>query len=240
MKRFYKNAVVAPVAAGFTVMLDGKPLRTPAKAPLIMPTRALADAIAEEWQRQHDTVVTALLPLTGLTSAAIDLVAAHRAETVAQVANFAGTDLVCYRAEHPAELVARQHEAWQPLIDWLTRRYDAPLLVTSGVTPVAQPEPSLRALRRAVDAYDDLRLAALNLATAACGSLVVALALIEARIDADTAFEVSQLDESFEIERWGEESEQTKRRTLLKNDIALAARFVALLRPPFITAASHQ
>lgn len=232
MKRFYKNAAAAPVAGGFTVALDGKPVRTPAKTPLIVPSRTLADAIAEEWQRQGDAVVTALLPLTGLTGAAIDLVAARRPEIVAQIANFAGTDLVCYRAEHPPALVARQHEAWQPLIDWTTQRYDAPLMVTSGVTPVAQPEPSLRVLRHAVDAYDEFTLAALHLATAACGSLVVALALVESRIDADTAFEVSQLDESFEIEHWGEDSEQTKRRALLKDDIALAARFVALLRSP--------
>lgn len=240
MKRFYKNAAVAPVAGGFTVALDGKPVRTPAKAPLIVPSRALADAIAEEWQRQGDTIVTALLPLTRLTSTAIDLVAGRRPEIVAEVANFAGTDLVCYRAEHPPALVARQHEAWQPLIDWTTRRFDAPLTVTTGVTPVAQPEPSLRALRRAVYAYDELTLAALHLATAACGSLVVALALVEARIDVETAFAVSQLDETFEIEHWGEDFEQTNRRALLKDDIALAARVVALLRRPVIAPPSRQ
>lgn len=230
MKRFYRQASVAAVAGGFGIELDGRPVRTPAKAPLVVASRALAEAIAEEWQQQGDEVVTASLGLTSLANAALDVVARRRPEIVREIVNYAGTDLVCYRADHPPALAARQHEAWQPLLDWATSRYDAPLTVTMGVTPVAQPEPSLQALARAVDAYDTMALTALQLATSACGSLIVALALVEGRIDADAAFEVSQLDETFEIEQWGEDPEQTKRRAALKDDIALAARFVALAR----------
>ena len=124
----------------------------------------------------------------------------------------------------------RQHAAWQPLIDWATLRFDAPLNVTASILPVAQSPATLKAFEAAVAAYDSHRLAALHMATAACGSLVVALALVEGRIDAETAFASAELDETYEIERWGEDAEQAKRRSGLRGDIALAARFVDLLR----------
>jgi chaperone required for assembly of F1-ATPase len=230
MKRFYRQAAVADTADGFGIELDGKPLRTPAKTPLVVPSRALAEAIAEEWQRQGDAVIAAELPLTSLANAAIDVVAKRRADIAEDIAKYAGTDLLCYRADHPPSLVARQQAAWQPLLDWATSRYDAPLTVIVGVLPVAQPEPSLQALRHAVDGCDAWRLTALQLATSACGSLIVALALVEGRIDAEAAFAVSQLDETFEIEHWGEDAEQTERRDALKEDIALAERFAELSR----------
>ena len=229
MKRFYKNAGVIETPQGFGVTLDGKPVRTPAKRPLAVPTRALAEAIAAEWQAQGDAVDPKRLPLTRLASIALDLVAPRREAVVAEVVKYAGTDLVCYRAEEPAELRARQHAVWQPVIDWAAERFEAPLDVTSGVLPVPQPAATLAAFASAVEAYDTHRLAALHLATAALGSLVLALALIEGRLDAESAFAAAQLDESFQIERWGEDPEQTKRRTAIKEDVALAHRFVALL-----------
>ncbi len=232
MKRFYRTAAVVEAEGGFSVSLDGKPVRTPAKQPLLVPTRALANAIAEEWQAQGDTVNPRSLPLTRLVSIALDLVAPRRGEVVAELTKYAGTDLVCYRAETPPELAARQHATWQPLIDWAALRFDAPLAVTAGVLPVTQPADTLKAFERAVAACDTPRLAALHLATAACGSLVVAMALVEGRIDAEAAFDAAELDASFEIERWGEDTEQTHRRTALKADIALARRFVDLLAPP--------
>jgi chaperone required for assembly of F1-ATPase len=232
MKRFYREVSVVPADSGFGfgVSLDGKPLRTPAKAPLAVPSRALAEAIAAEWRGQDTEIKLDELPLTRLASTAIDLVTARRRAVVAEVARYAGTDLLCYRAGHPPELARRQHETWQPLIDWAGLRYDAPLEVTVGVVPVTQPPASLGALAAAVERYPALDLAALHLAAASCGSLVVALALLEGRLDVEGAFAASQLDESFEIERWGEDAEQMRRRTALKDEIALAARFVALLR----------
>ena len=131
---------------------------------------------------------------------------------------------------HPPELARRQHAAWQPLIDWATLRYDAPLEVTAGVVPIAQSAASLRAFAAAVASYPPLELAALHLATGACGSLVVALALVEGRLDVESAFAAAQLDESFEIEQWGEDAEQAQRRAALKADMALAHRFIRLLR----------
>jgi len=165
-----------------------------------------------------------------LASTAIDLVAKRHGEVVAEISNFAETDLVCYRAEHPAELVARQHAIWQPLADWATLRHDAPLAVTAGIVPVTQKPTTLHALAVAVAAYEPMALTALHAATTASGSLVIALALMEGRLDAEGAFAASQLDESFQIERWGEDYEAADRRAALKADIATAARFVALLR----------
>ena len=230
MKRFYREVAVTSEAGGFGVSLDGKPLRTPAKAPLLLPSRALAAAVAAEWRDQGEEVQLNALALTRLASTAIDLVTTRRAEVAAEVARYAGTDLVCYRAGHPAELAQRQQEAWQPLIDWATLRYDAPLEITIGIVPVAQSPATLRAYAAAVGSYPPLELAALHLATAACGSLVVALALIEGRLDVEEAFAAAQLDESFEIEQWGEDAEQMQRRAALKDDMALAERFIRLLR----------
>ena len=147
-----------------------------------------------------------------------------------QVADYAGTDLVCYRAARPPALAARQQAVWQPLIDWANERYEAPLAVTTGVIPARQPAASLIAFAGAVAAHDDFALTALYSATAACGSLVIALALLGGHLDAAAAFAAAQLDESFQIEAWGEDAEQAERRAALAADIAAAAQFMALLR----------
>jgi chaperone required for assembly of F1-ATPase len=230
MKRFYEDVAVVAEEDGFSLRLDGKPLRTPAKAPLVLPSRVLAEAIAAEWRGQGVTVELTDLPLTRLASTGIDLVARRRGEIAAEVARYAGTDLVCYRAEHPPELARRQHATWQPLVDWAMLRYDAQLEVTAGIVPVTQSPATLRAFALAVESYGNLELAALHLATSTAGSLVVALALLEGRFDVESAFAAAQLDESFEIEQWGEDAEQTERRAALKDDLALARQFIDLLR----------
>lgn len=229
MKRFYKSATAGETAGGYTVLLDGKPIRTPAKAPLVVRSRALAEAIAAEWQAQGDEIKPATLPLTRIADTAIDLVAQRREQIIEEVAKYAGTDLVCYRAEAPTELAVRQHRAWQKYLDWASERY-APLAVTAGIAPVTQAPEALAAYRRAIAAHDDMMLATLHLATAALGSLVLALALIEDHIDAEEAFAAAELDQTFQIERWGEDVEAMARRAAIRNDIALAARFAALHR----------
>ena len=230
MKRFYKAAAAIQGERGHGVSLDSKPLRTPAKAALVVPSAPLAAAIAEEWAGQGDDITITAMPLTRLASAAIDLVAARREAIVAETAAYAGTDLICYRATHPPELVKRQQMSWQPLLNWLAEQYDAPLHVTMGITPLAQPPASLTALRNAVAAHDDMHLTALRLATATSGSLAIGLALVAGRIDADDAFAAAELDESYQIEKWGEDPEQTKRRASLRDDLKLAERFAGLLR----------
>ncbi|MGH6983094.1 MAG: ATP12 family chaperone protein [Stellaceae bacterium] len=229
MKRFFKTAAVGETAGGYTVLLDGKPMRTPAKAPLAVRSKKLAEAIAAEWQAQGETIKPSALTLTRLTGTAIDLVAQRREIVVGEIAKYAATDLVCYRADTPSELATRQHRAWQPHLDWAGTRY-APLRVTSGIAPVTQAPESVAAYRDAVAAYDDMMLTALHLATTTLGSLVLALALIEGRIAADEAFAAAELDQSFQIERWGEDAEAMAHRATVRDDIGIAARFAALHR----------
>ena len=230
MKRIYDRAEAVPASGGYGVALDGRLLKTPRRRDLIVPSRALATAIAAEWEAQQGEIRREEMRLTRLASTTLDRDAADREAIVRQLSGYAGTDLVCYRATHPPALVARQQIVWQPLRDWAAERYAAPLTVTSGVIPSTQPAASLAAFAAAVAAYGDFRLTALHAATTACGSLVIALALLEGQLDAGAAFAASQLDESFQIESWGEDREQAERRTALADDIAAAARFVALLR----------
>jgi chaperone required for assembly of F1-ATPase len=230
VKRIYKSVATRALDGGWGVALDGRPLRTPAKRELLVPSEPLATAIAAEWDAQDPDIRPETMPLTRLAATAIDHTAEKRTGVAADVANYAGTDLVCYRAEHPPALAARQEAVWQPLLDWAAGRYDAGLAVTAGIVPTAQSPASLKAYALAVAAFDDFRLTALQAATAACGSLVIALALFEGRLDAEAAFAASQLDETFQIEAWGEDAEATKRRAVLAADIAAAARFLELLR----------
>jgi chaperone required for assembly of F1-ATPase len=230
MKRFYKRAEPLEGESGHGVALDRRPVKTPGKRELIVPKRVLAAAIAEEWNAQEGEIRPATMPLTRLATTAIDRVTTQREAIIEETANYAGTDLVCYRAAHPPALAARQQAVWQPLIDWATLRYDAPLVITTGVIPKSQSVASLRALAAAVAEQDNFALTALHVATAASGSLVIGLALIEGQLDAQEAFATSQLDESFQIEAWGEDSEQAERRRALAADIAAAARFMLLLR----------
>jgi chaperone required for assembly of F1-ATPase len=230
MKRFYKLAGVVPVADGHGVTLDGRLVKTPGKRDLVVPNAALAAAVAAEWEAQQGEIRRETMPLTRLAGVTIDRSAVERDAVVRQVAHYARTDLVCYRATHPPALAARQQMVWQPLIDWAGERYDAPLVVTNGVIPATQPAASLAAFAAAVAGHDNFALTALHTATTACGSLVIALALLEARVNAGEAFAASQLDESFQIESWGEDGEQAERRAALAAEIAAAAQFISLLR----------
>jgi chaperone required for assembly of F1-ATPase len=229
MKRVYKIVAVREAAGGWGVALDGRPLRTPAKQELAVPSEALAAAIAAEWDAQDPDIRPHTMPLTRLAATAIDRTAAKRAEIVAEVANYAAADLVCYRAEHPPALAARQEAVWQKLIDWAAGRYDAGLAVTAGIVPQPQSPASLNAFAAVVGSQDDFRLTALQAATASCSSLVIALALLEGRLDAEAAFAASQLEETFQIEAWGEDAEAARRRQAIAADIEATARFLELL-----------
>ena len=230
MNRLYQRAAAMPAAGGHGIALDGRLIKTPGQRNMVVPNSALAAAVAEEWDAQQGEIRRETMPLTRLAGVTIDRSAAQREAIVRQVAHYAGTDLVCYRASRPPELAARQQAVWQPLIDWAAERYDAPLMVTNGVIPASQPAASLAAFAAAVAAHDDYALTALHAATATCGSLVIALALLEGRLDAGEALAASQLDESFQSEAWGEDAEQARRRAALAADIEAAVRFIALLR----------
>jgi len=228
-KRAYRRVAVVPLEGGFGITLDGKPVVTPAKARIVLPSRPLALAVAAEWEAQGPEIDPLAMPLTRLAGSAIDLVGPGRVEVIARTAAYAATDLLCYRADGPPELAARQQAAWQPVLDWAAGRYGASLDVTSGVIAIEQPAASLEALRRALAACDDMRLTAVAAATAACGSLLLGLALAEGRIDAESAAALSQLDEAYQSELWGADEEAARRRQALRADIAAAARFLAFL-----------
>jgi len=228
-RRFYKEATAQPDGNVWRIALDGKVVKTPAKNPLSLPTRALAEAIAAEWSAQGAKVKPDTMPLMQLASTAIDRVAPDRDRVIRETADYAATDLVCYRAEGPEELVQRQAAQWDPLLDWLRERYDVSLKTAVGVMAIRQPDQALAALTRAVSAQDDLRLTALGVMTGAAGSLVLALALLEGRISPETAADAAQLDELYQAERWGLDPEAVKRRANQKADLIAARRFLDLL-----------
>ncbi|GGF29495.1 ATPase [Aliidongia dinghuensis] len=230
MKRFYKQVAAAPVDGGFGVELDGKALRTPAKAPLLLPTAPLAAAVADEWAAQDETVKPDTMRLMQLASTAIDRVARHRLAVVDEAAGYAASDLLCYRAEAPDSLIAREAALWQPLLDWAMVRFDAPLAVTRGIVHVDQPEASLKALKAILLDLDVLTLTAVADLTAATGSLVIALAVWDGHLDAAGAAEATLIDETVQNERWGEDAEAKARRDRLVADIHAAARFLQLLK----------
>lgn len=229
MNRFYDNVATAAQAGGYAVRLDDKPLRTPARRDLVLPTPALADLVADEWRGQGTTIAPASMPVTKLAATSTDLMPARREDAIAEVHGFAATDLLCYRADGPASLVERQDRVWQPWLDWAQRELDAGLLATRGVAPVAQPEPALRALRRHLDATGDWRLTGLHAATTLTGSLILGFAMTRGALDAAGAFAAALLDELFEIERWGEEETQQQRHATLRRDLAAAERFLRSL-----------
>jgi len=229
MKRLYEKAETADIAEGFTVTLDGKPIKTPGRWPLVLPTRALADAIADEWRSQGGAVRPETMPLMQLAATVPDHIALQRDTVMALTLRFAETDAVCYRAEGPPSLVRRQSAVWDPLLDWLSQGHGAGLVVTSGIVPISQPRDALDRLAETMVAMDDWRLCAFQAAAASSGSFVIALALIQGRIGPDEAFAASELDASFEIERWGEDAESTARRARVASDLTAARRFHDLL-----------
>lgn len=206
-RRFWKAASVRADDAGFRVMLDERPLMTPGRLPLILPTAALAQAVAGEWDAQAEVIDPHAMPLTRAANSAIEKVAPQFSGVAAMLAEYGSTDLLCYRAEDPAELGRRQAEAWDPLVDWAATELRAPLRITHGVIPVDQDASSLSRFRRHLGGLDAFGLTALHDLVTLPGSLVLGLAVIRGRIDADTAFRLSRIDEAFQIERWGSDAE---------------------------------
>lgn len=230
MKRFYKTASVAAAEDGYQVLLDDRPVRTPAKAPLLLPREELAAEIATEWNAQDEKIVPATMPFMSLASTGIDRVTPQRDAVIDQIVAYGGSDLVCYRAQDPDDLVVRQVKSWQPLLDWCRERFGAELAVTAGIMPLAQSEQALAALRRGIAAYNDLVLSGLYQLTTGFGSLVIALAVLEGRIEAEKGIEFALLDELFQAERWGEDWEALERRKAMAADMTNAARFISFCR----------
>ena len=226
MKRFWTDSSVIEGEAGFGVTLDGRPLKTPARVPLIVPTRALADAIAAEWAVVGERVDPRAMPFTGLANAAID-----RADDQleAGITRYAQSDHLCYRAADPAPLVARQSAAWDPLLGWARRRYDVDFATCSGIVHVAQPSETVRKLSHAVTSLDRFRLAALSPLVTIGGSLVAGLAVLEKAFAAEAAWDAVSLEERWQLEQWGKDAEAEAALDAKRNDFLAAARFLDLL-----------
>ncbi len=235
-RRFYKEVGVGEADGAFGPRLDGRPVRTPAKRALSVPTRALADALAAEWRDQGDVIEPDTMPLTRLANSAIDGVASHREASLAEVAKFAETDLVCYRAGEPDGLVAAQAAAWDPVLAFAREKFDARFVLAQGVMYVAQPEPALAAVRAALAATTlgpggALRLAALSVMTTLTGSVLIALAVAFDAMGVAEAWAAANVDEDHQARAWGADAEATERRERRWRDMAAAARLHALAGP---------
>jgi chaperone required for assembly of F1-ATPase len=230
MKRFYKDAAVVPADCGWSIALDGRPVRTPARALLSLPTQRLAEAVADEWRGQGEDVNPASMPMTGLANAAIDHVAPNPADFADGVARYAQSDLLCYRADGPEALVARQAAAWDPLLDWARTRYDVAFAVTQGIIPVPQPDETLARLGAAVAALDPFTLTGLSTLVTLSGSLVCGLAVVEGSHDLDAVWQAAEIDEAWQVEQWGEDAEAAARSARRRADFAVAGAFCAMSR----------
>ncbi len=230
MKRFWTSAEAVEHAEGWRVALDGRPLRTPAGQPLTVPTGSLAAAIASEWAGVTGTVDPARLRLTGIANAAIDQVAPDPAGFAATLAPYADTDLLCYRAEAPAELAAAQAAEWDPPLDAFADRHGVDFVRVAGVMHAAQPTLTRDVLVRRLTAHDPFALAALNIAITTTGSLVLALLVADHRWDADAAWSAATLDERWQRERWGTDQDALDRSAAVKRQFDAAVRLMALAR----------
>lgn len=229
MKRFWKEVAVVLEDGGWGIALDGRPVRTPQRAPLAVASAALAEAIAAEWRDVGETIDPATMPMTGLTNAAIDLATPDLAAFAAPVAAYAQSDLFCYRDARDATLQAEQAAAWNPLLARAEARYDIEFTLTQGVLPVDQPDVTIATLQGAVWAQDAWRITALTPIVTIGGSLVAGLALLENAYEADALWEAVSLDDLYQERRWGADSEAQKARAIHKRDWDNAARFLTLL-----------
>lgn len=229
MKRFYKMAEAVAGEAGHEIRLDGRPVRTPARALLSLPSAALAEAVAAEWAAQGETIDPRSMPLTGLANAAIDRVAPDPEAFAAGLAKYGESDLTCYRAEGPQSLVARQEGVWDPILAWARRRYDVDFETVCGIMHRAQPDGTTERLARATAARSPFELAALSPLVTISGSLLIALALAEEAIDIDAAWEAATVDEAWQAEQWGEDAEAAERLALRRAEFEAGERFLRLL-----------
>lgn len=229
-KRFWTLTGISAVKDGYGVRLDGRPIRTPAKAPLILPTRALAEAVAQEWDVQEDEIDPNSMPLTRAANSAIDKVTPQFESVAEIVAAYGGSDLLCYRAEGPEALQLRQAEAWDPLLRWAAEKYGAKLNVTTGVMPVAQDAESLKILTAEVHGFSPWELTAFHDLVSLSGSLVIGFAAATGAGSAGDLWDTSRVDELWQIEQWGDDEEASAHATKRQQAFLQAMRFLELIR----------
>jgi chaperone required for assembly of F1-ATPase len=229
VKRFWKEVAAEPQDGGWAIRLDGRAVKTPARAELVIPTQRLADAIADEWRAVGQTLNPREMPMTGLANAAIDRVAPDRPTFASGLARYAEADLACYRSDWPPELVERQSTTWDALLGWARRRFDVDFVTTSGLMHVPQPPATIEQLSHAVAALDAFRLAGLSPLVAIGGSLIAALAVLEKAMAPEEAWDAVSVDERWQLEQWGADSEAEVALENKRRDFLAAARFLDLL-----------
>ena len=229
-KRFYKEVAVKDEGGETALLLDGKPVRTPGKAPLALPTRAAADAVAGEWRAQGERIDPSTMPLTRLANSTIDGVCGSEQAVAADIVRHAGSDLVSYRAEGPQGLIAAQAKYWDPLLAWAERELNAPLRQVAGVVHVQQPASSLAAIERRLGAFGAFELAALHVMTQLTGSALLPLAVALGKLTPEQAWAAAHVDEDGQISQWGEDAEAAARRAHRKRDFDAAAKMLELAR----------
>ncbi|WP_432769194.1 MAG: ATPase [Sphingopyxis sp.] len=229
MKRFWKDVAIVPQDGGWGIALDGRPMRTPHRAPLAVASTALAEAIATEWRAQGETIDPRAMPMTGLANAAIDLATPDPAVFAEPIAAYDATDLLCYRDDRDAALQAEQVAAWNPILAWAEARFGIEFVITQGILPVDQPPATIAALRNAVFALDPWRMTALTPLATIGGSLVAGLACIEQAFDAEHLWDAVSLDLLYQERRWGADAEAQAQRAAHQRDWDHAVRFLGLL-----------
>jgi chaperone required for assembly of F1-ATPase len=229
VKRFWKDVAVEHEDGGWGIRLDGRPVKTPARAELVVPTPALADGIADEWRAIEGEIDPRAMPLTGVANAAIDRVAPAKEAFAEGLARYAEADLACYRAEGPRGLIDRQEQSWDALLGWARRRYDVDFAVTTGLTHVTQPAATVERLTHAVTTLDAFTLAGLSPLVRIGGSLVGGLAVLEKALTPAQAWAAVSLDDQWQIERWGSDVEAEAALENRRQDFFAAASFLVLL-----------
>lgn len=232
VRRFYKIAALSDSNGLHALTLDGRAARTPSRNPLAARSRAIMETVAEEWSRQGDTLVAADMPVTRLLNSALDGVAKAMEATRAEIVRYAGSDLLCYRAEEPEALAERQRAAYDPTLDWAAGTLGVRFALAAGVVHVQQPPAVAAAFDAAVEAFDDpIALAALSVVTTLTGSAVLALAVARGRLSAEEAWRIAHVDEDFQNERWGVDAEAMARRAAHGREMAAAAIVLAAIAP---------
>lgn len=229
MKRFWKEVTVEREGKGWIIRLDGRPVKTPARADLLLPSEGLANSIAEEWRHVEQKVDPRALPLTGLANAAIDRIQPDHGVFAASLAKYAEADLACYRAEGPRALVERQEEHWDKLLAWARRRYDVEFVTTAGLAHVPQPGTTVERVSHAVAALDAFMLAGLSPLVTIGGSLLAALAVLEKAMSVEEAWQAVTVDDRWQLEQWGSDAEAEVALENRKRDFFAAARFLDLI-----------
>jgi chaperone required for assembly of F1-ATPase len=227
-KRFYKKVMTRDDGEGAALLLDGKPVRTPGKASLVLPTRALAEAVAGEWRAQGERIDPMTMPLTKLANSTIDGVRGREQAVIDDIVKHAGSDLLCYRAQGPRELVEAQGKHWDPVLAWAKAVLGAPFGRVEGIVHTAQPSASLERIKRELAGRDAFSLAALHVMTALTGSALLALAVARGQMTPEEAWAAAHVDEDWQISKWGEDAEAASRRKDRWRDFSAAARTLAL------------